>query len=89
MRRNGYSAREADDIANLAFIGGKTNQSIKDKAPSEYFPPLIKKLGKAAFTAQSIPVTESLLELDNYKTFLAERRALIAQRLNAFIDERA
>ena len=30
-----YSAREADDIANLAFIGGKTNRQISDKGPSE------------------------------------------------------
>jgi hypothetical protein len=34
--KGAYSAREADDIANLAFIGGKTNRAISDKEPSKY-----------------------------------------------------
>lgn len=29
--KNAYTSREADDIANLAFIGGKTNLAISDK----------------------------------------------------------
>ncbi|HEX7406701.1 MAG TPA: hypothetical protein VF515_03515 [Candidatus Binatia bacterium] len=43
--KSAYTAREADDIANLAFIGGKTNRAISDKAPTEYFPALIAKAG--------------------------------------------
>ena len=43
--KSGYTSREADDIANLAFIGGKTNRAISDKAPADYFPPLIAKIG--------------------------------------------
>ena len=31
--------READDIANLAFIGGKTNRAISDKAPVTHMSP--------------------------------------------------
>ncbi len=49
--KGNYTAREADDIANLAFIGGKTNRQISDKAPSQYFPALIEKAGTAAFDA--------------------------------------
>ena len=30
--KNGYSGREADDIANLCFVSGKTNRQISDKA---------------------------------------------------------
>jgi Protein of unknown function DUF262 len=41
--KSSYTAREADDIANLAFIGGDTNRKISDKPPSQYFPPLIQK----------------------------------------------
>ena len=33
LLRGSYTPREADDIANLAFIGGKTNRAISDKAP--------------------------------------------------------
>ena len=37
--KTSFTAREADDIANLAFIGGKTNRAISDKAPAVYLPP--------------------------------------------------
>lgn len=36
--KTSFTAREADDIANLAFIGGKTNRAISDKAPAVYLP---------------------------------------------------
>lgn len=80
-----FTAREADDIANLAFIGGKTNRAISDKAPAMYLPPLVDQLGEAAFAAQCIPVEASLLEVESYKTFLLERRKRIAAALNTFV----
>lgn len=83
--KNKFTAREADDIANLAFIGGKTNRSISDKEPASYIPPLIEKIGTAPFSAQAIPTEDNLLGVDNYPTFLAERRRRIAERLNAFL----
>jgi hypothetical protein len=55
-----YAAREADDIANLAFIGGKTNRQISDKPPSQYFAPLIEKSGRDVFEAQCIPTDPRL-----------------------------
>jgi len=83
--KSSYTAREADDIANLAFIGGKTNRQISDKAPSQYFAKLIEKSGLAPFEAQCIPTPGHLLEVGAYKSFLAERRRLIAKRLNEFL----
>lgn len=83
--KSAYTSREADDIANLAFIGGKTNRGISDKPPAKYFPALIEKAGEAAFTAQCIPTAAELLEVDRYKTFLAERRKSISLRLNEFL----
>jgi len=80
-----YTGREADDIANLCFIGGKTNRQISDKQPSQYFLPLIDKSGHAPFEMQCIPTAQSLLGVEHYKGFLRERRALIAKRLNNFL----
>ena len=83
--KGGYAGREADDIANLCFIAGKTNRQISDKAPSQYFPPMIEKSGPAAFEAQCIPTESSILTTDAYKAFLQHRRALVTKRLNEFL----
>ncbi|ERV90965.1 DUF262 domain-containing protein [Pseudomonas aeruginosa] len=83
--KTSFTAREADDIANLAFIGGKTNRAISDKAPAVYLPPLVDQLGEPAFAAQCIPVEASLLEVESYKDFLLERRKRIATALNTFV----
>ena len=83
--KTGYTGREADDIANLCFISGKTNRQISDKTPAEYFPSLIEKAGVAVFNAQQIPTDDGLLQVQDYKAFLTWRRNLVAQRLNAFL----
>lgn len=80
-----FTTREADDIANLAFIGGKTNRAISDKPPATYLPPLIAQHGEEPFRAQSIPLDSELLAVAQYKDFLAERRSRIATALNAFL----
>lgn len=85
LKKGNYTPREADDIANLAFIDGKTNRTISDKAPLDYLLPLVKQHGEAPFAAQCIPVEENLLALEQYKEFLQERRKRIADALNAFI----
>lgn len=87
LLKNHVTSREADDIANLAFIGGKTNRAISDKPPATYLPPLITQLGQPTFDAQAIPVDVVLLEVPAYKAFLAERRTRIAAALNAFLAQ--
>ena len=83
--KSSYTSRDADDIANLSFIGGKTNRAISYKSPAEYCPPLIAKSGRAAFDAQCIPTDPELLHVDAYKAFLAQRRTSVALRLNQFL----
>jgi hypothetical protein len=80
-----HTSREADDIANLAFIGGRTNRQISDKTPAQYFPSIIEKSGLTAFETQCIPVDSSLLGIDTYKAFLFERRRAVSKRLNEFL----
>ncbi len=83
--KSSYSSREADDIANLAFIGGKTNRAISDKPPVIYFPALIEKAGPPVFEAQCIPTDMKLLDVPSYKAFLGERRQIVARRINKFL----
>ena len=85
--KSSYSARDADDIANLSFIGGKTNRAISDKSPASYLPAYIRRAGQAAFDAQCIPTESSLLEIESYKKFLAARREMVARRLNEFMGQ--
>ncbi len=85
--KSAYTSREADDIANLCFISGKTNRQISDKEPSQYFPPMIEKAGDAAFEKQCIPTEQALLGVESYKEFLRSRRELIVKRLNDFLSE--
>jgi hypothetical protein len=80
-----YSGREADDIANLCFIAGKTNRQISDKPPRDYFPGMISASGSGAFDAQCIPTDPVLLGVSDYKAFLQRRRELVASRLNEFL----
>jgi hypothetical protein len=78
-------AREADDISNLSFVSGKTNRAISDKEPAVYFPPFVEN-SRQSFDAQCIPVDPSLLTVDRYYEFLAERRKRISARLNEFLS---
>ncbi len=79
-------AERADDIANLAFIGGKTNRRISDKPPAEYLLALREKLSDAPFSAQAIPIDRlELLRAEAYEEFLRERRRRIATMLNHFL----
>jgi hypothetical protein len=80
-----YTAREADDIANLAFISGHTNRKISDKPPAEYIPKVIAEHGIEPFLAQAIPPEGHLLEIATYQEFLARRRVQITSRLNKFL----
>jgi len=85
LKKSGFLTREIDDIANLAFIGGKANRKISDKSPSNYIPELIATNGEQAFTSQCIPTNPALLTPEHYRAFLADRRRLIVERLNAFL----
>jgi hypothetical protein len=86
LKRALIPQRAIDDIANLAFIGGRTNRKLSDSPPSQYLRPIVDKVGKATFRAQEIPLEPRLLETNNYADFLAQRRVQIASRLNAFLE---
>ncbi|MFU8884971.1 MAG: DUF262 domain-containing protein [Cyanobacteriota bacterium] len=89
LKKSGTATREIDDIANLAFIGGRANRRISDKPPASYIPALITSNGEQPFTSQCIPTDPSLLTPEHYRDFLVERRRQIAARLNSFLSPTA
>ncbi len=74
-----------DDIANLAFIGGKTNREISDKAPADYLKKILEGPGINQLKNQAIPTETELLKPEAFGEFLAKRRELIADKLNLFL----
>lgn len=85
--RGHYKPHLVNDIANLAFIAGRTNRRISNKPPASYFPGLLASQGQQAFDAQCIPTEPHLLQIEKYPEFLAERRRRIGQRLNQFLED--
>jgi len=83
--KNKYTVREVNDITNLSFIGGKTNRKISNKKPEVYFGEILAKQGGETFQKQCIPT--NITSTDDYPRFIEERRKLIAQRLNRFLEE--
>lgn len=86
LLRGKHEQREINEIANLAFIGGKTNRQILNKEPATYIPgEVISKRGEEALTSQLIPTDSTLWQMDRYEDFLEERRKLIADAINAYM----
>jgi len=85
-----YDKKDVNDIANFAFIGARTNKKISNAEPKDYFLDLLAERGGdgSIFSTQAIPYqNRELLEVENYKDFLVERRKLIAKALNEFIGD--
>lgn len=85
LTKHGFSSREADDVANLTFIGGRTNRKISDKPPSMYLADYLAKQGPELLSLQGIPAEQQLLEVESYRQFLDARRSLLAEAINAFL----
>jgi hypothetical protein len=74
-------ARAVDDIANLAFIGSKTNKEIRDRGPHEYAPDYAASL----LDAQLVSFTGGLDQPERFEQFIANRRQLLADEINKFL----
>lgn len=85
LTKHGVSTREADDVANLTFISGRTNRKISDKAPVDYLADFLAKQGDGLLSLQGIPSDPGLLDVESYRHFLTERRKLLAEILNDFL----
>jgi hypothetical protein len=77
------SERDADTIANIAFIGGDANRELSDQRPENY----LGKISKKVLESQCVPGEPSLWNADSVEQFWARRRELLAEAFNAFLAE--
>lgn len=88
LEKAGMAKEKLNDICNLAFIGGNTNQVIGSKSPSVYLQEIIEKGGEEALRKQCVPTDPQLWEIEAYEDFLRERRKLVVKRLNDFLGHK-
>lgn len=81
----GYDKSEVNEIANMAFIGGRTNRRISASNPVEYLEKIIAEQGEEALTSQFVPLDRNLWKIENYKQFLESRRELLIKHINEFL----
>ena len=74
-----------NSLANYAFLTKDTNLEISNRKPSEYIPSCMKKC-PGAIESHWIPTEPRLWELENYEEFLRERRKLLAEGANRFLN---
>jgi len=77
---------EIDDLCNLAFISSSANKGFGSKPPARYLPELIDQGKRSDLQAQCIPLRASRWDVAEYARFIADRRKLVAKRLNEFLD---
>jgi len=91
-KEGGFSGTDPDDqkkvneIANRAFLTQKANLKAGTNFPGVYLPSVVKNYPKS-LSAQFIPISEELWKVERYEDFLAERRKLIAEAINNFLNE--
>jgi len=85
--RGTQSKAQINDLSNLAFIGGRTNQRIGAKLPAEYLAEVVEKRGSAALENQCVPLDPALWALERYPDFLSARRALLTEKINQYLGE--
>jgi hypothetical protein len=86
LRDMGHDSKSINDIANLTFIGGKTNRNISNKSPKKYLADILEKQGAAIFKSNHIPEDKNLWEIDNFNQFLEFRRKAMVSQINDFIS---
>lgn len=89
LKERGYEPGVINEIANMAFITGQTNRRISNKEAVNYLRDIVAKQGEATLQSQCVPTDEALWSTDRYADFLSYRRQTLADRMNAFIQEKS
>ncbi|MFC1932280.1 DUF262 domain-containing protein [Chloroflexota bacterium] len=77
---------KANEIANLAFLTKEANLKVSDNLPHIYLPKILEKY-PTALKSQFVPEDPRLWIIEHYDIFLEERRKLIAEGINSFMNK--
>lgn len=89
LKAAGYERKQINEVANMAFIGGRTNRRISARHPHEYLEEIVAKRGEEALTSQFIPMDRALWQIERYPDFLSERRKMLVQAVNVILEQAA
>ena len=91
LKRNGFSSDNkiqndlVNEISNLAIITDNTNLKISDTEPHLYLPKIADRYPDS-IANYYIPENQELWKVDNFRDFLTNRRILIADAMNKFLN---
>lgn len=72
-----------NEISNMAFITQQSNMDILAKDPALYLP----EIATEQLRKQFVPTDSKYYGIENYEEFLEERRKLLCNGLNKFLDK--
>ncbi|MEX2205247.1 MAG: hypothetical protein WEF50_03360 [Myxococcota bacterium] len=73
----------------MSFNTGQTNRRISNRKASGYLAEIVARQGEDALHNQCVPTDAARWSTERFREFLQLRRVELAQRMNAFIGQRA
>lgn len=86
LYKAGFTKSQVNAIANYTFLTKDCNLDISDELPVTYLK-RISENNPGVLETHWIPIDENLWEIDNYLDFLEERKKLLAEAANTFLDQ--
>lgn len=81
--RGRFEDENVDELANIAFLSKAANLQISKDSPMDY----LRDVDADRLAQQFVPVDEALWTVDAFPAFLQERRRLLADGINAVIND--
>ena len=85
LRKKGFTTDEINTFANYTIIRKDTNLEISDEEPFKYIPRL--NIRVKDLRDQCIPEDRELWKIKNHREFLKERRKLLANSINEYLNK--
>lgn len=85
-KKNYHHRYMVNEIANRVFLTSEANRGLFSNLPEDYLPQVQKKY-PGEIEKQYVPPNKELWKIENYEAFLQERRRMIAEAINKFMNE--